>query len=129
MTLPVLEAYQRHVAARRKPDGMPLSRSTLEKAIVPLRGFSADESERPGVMLLSVVVLEPGEVDPARRALLRVGARITVPHAAVDRLVGGDAGPPEPPAPDVQQDHCPTCGSRLSARTRPTCSAARRSSS
>jgi integrase/recombinase XerD len=41
VTLPVLEAYQRHVAGRRKPDGMPLARSTQEKAIVPLRGFFA----------------------------------------------------------------------------------------
>lgn len=41
VTLPVLEAYQRHVAGRRKPDGMPLSRSTQEKAIVPLRLFFA----------------------------------------------------------------------------------------
>lgn len=41
VTLPVLEAYQRHVAARRKPDGMPLARSTQEKAIVPLRLFFA----------------------------------------------------------------------------------------
>jgi integrase/recombinase XerD len=41
VTLPVLEAYQRHVAARRKPDGTALARSTQEKAIVPLRLFFA----------------------------------------------------------------------------------------
>jgi Flp pilus assembly protein TadD len=33
---------------------------------VSVRAFS-DESERSGVMLLAVVLLEPGEVDGARR--------------------------------------------------------------
>lgn len=41
VTLPVLETYQRHVSLRRKPDGMPLSYSAQEKALVPLRGFFA----------------------------------------------------------------------------------------
>jgi len=39
VTLPVLEAYQRHVSLRRKPDGMPLSWSTQSKCLVPLRVF------------------------------------------------------------------------------------------
>ena len=39
VTLPVLEAYQRHVSLRRKPDGMPLAWSTQAKALVPLRVF------------------------------------------------------------------------------------------
>jgi integrase/recombinase XerD len=41
VTLPVLEAYQRHVALRRKENGMPLSFSTQHKALVPLRLFFA----------------------------------------------------------------------------------------
>jgi integrase/recombinase XerD len=41
VTLPVLEAYQRHVALRRKPDGLPLSFSTQHKALVALRLFFA----------------------------------------------------------------------------------------
>lgn len=39
VTLPVLEAYQRHVSLRRKADGMPLSFSTQAKHLVPLRVF------------------------------------------------------------------------------------------
>ena len=39
VSLPVLEAYQRHVFLRRKPDGMPLSYSAQMKALVPLRAF------------------------------------------------------------------------------------------
>lgn len=39
VSLSVLEAYQRHVFLRRKPDGMPLSYSAQVKALVPLRGF------------------------------------------------------------------------------------------
>lgn len=41
VTLPILEAYQRYVSLRRKPDGMPLSYSTQVKALVPLRLFFA----------------------------------------------------------------------------------------
>jgi len=41
VTLPVLEAYQRHVFLRRKPDGMPLSYSAQVKALIPLKGFFA----------------------------------------------------------------------------------------
>jgi integrase/recombinase XerD len=41
VTLPVLEAYQRHLYLRRKPDGAPLSYSAQVKALVPLRGFFA----------------------------------------------------------------------------------------
>ena len=41
VTLPVLEAYQRHVSLRRKPDGTPLSWSTQARALVPLRAFFA----------------------------------------------------------------------------------------
>jgi integrase/recombinase XerD len=41
VTLPVLEAYQRHVFLRRKRDGMPLSYSTQQKALVPVRLFFA----------------------------------------------------------------------------------------
>jgi integrase/recombinase XerD len=39
VTLPVLEAYQRHVSLRRKPDGTPLSWSTQARALVALRSF------------------------------------------------------------------------------------------
>ena len=39
VTLPVLEAYQRHVSLRRKSDGMPLSWSTQSKCLIPLRAF------------------------------------------------------------------------------------------
>ena len=39
VTLPVLEAYQRHVSLRRKPDGTPLSWSTQARALVALRAF------------------------------------------------------------------------------------------
>ena len=41
VTLPVLEAYQRHVSLRRKPDGTPLSWSTQARALVALRAFFA----------------------------------------------------------------------------------------
>jgi integrase/recombinase XerD len=41
VTLGVLEAYQRYVALRRKPDGMALSFSTQQKALVGLRLFFA----------------------------------------------------------------------------------------
>ena len=41
VTLPVLEAYQRHVGLRRKADGMPLAWSTQAKSLVPLRSFFA----------------------------------------------------------------------------------------
>ncbi len=41
VTLPVLEAYQRHVGLRRKPDGMPLAWSTQTKCLVPVRAFFA----------------------------------------------------------------------------------------
>ena len=41
VTLPVLEAYQRHISRRRKKDGMPLSWSTQSKCLVPLRVFFA----------------------------------------------------------------------------------------
>jgi integrase/recombinase XerD len=41
VTLAVLEAYQRHVFLRRKADGMPLSYSTQQKALVPVRLFFA----------------------------------------------------------------------------------------
>lgn len=61
--------------------------------------------------------------------IVRVGARISVPRAAVERLLAGGADAPESPPPPPQEDRCPTCGTRLSARMRPTCSAARRSSS
>jgi integrase/recombinase XerD len=39
VTLPVLEAYQRHVSLRRKPDGAPLSWSTQARPLVALRSF------------------------------------------------------------------------------------------
>jgi len=39
VTLPVLEAYQRHVHLRRKADGSPLAWSTQSKCIVPVRAF------------------------------------------------------------------------------------------
>jgi len=39
VTLPVLEAYQRHVSLRRKSDGTPLSWSTQSKCLIPLRVF------------------------------------------------------------------------------------------
>ena len=39
VTLPVLEAYQRHVSLRRKSDGTPLAWSTQAKCLVPLRAF------------------------------------------------------------------------------------------
>jgi integrase/recombinase XerD len=39
VTLPVLEAYQRHVSLRRKPDGTPLAWSTQARALVALRAF------------------------------------------------------------------------------------------
>ena len=39
VTLPVLEAYQRHVSLLRKPDGSPLSWSTQSRALVALRAF------------------------------------------------------------------------------------------
>jgi excisionase family DNA binding protein len=61
--------------------------------------------------------------------IVRVGARISVPRAAVDRLIAGGGDLPVATPPALHDDHCPTCGNRLSARTRPTCSAARRSSS
>lgn len=63
--------------------------------------------------------------------VVRIGARITVPRTAVEKLISGGAEQ-TPPAPGHGRphDHCPSCGDRLSsARTRPTCSAARRSSS
>lgn len=41
VTLPILETYQRHVTGRRKSDGMPLSHSSHQKAIIPLRLFFA----------------------------------------------------------------------------------------
>jgi integrase/recombinase XerD len=41
VTLPVLEAYQRHVAQRRKPDGMPLAWSTQASVLIPLKSFFA----------------------------------------------------------------------------------------
>lgn len=41
VTLPVLEAYQRHVSLRRKSDGMPLSWSTQSKCLAPVRVFFA----------------------------------------------------------------------------------------
>lgn len=71
--------------------------------------------------------------------VVRVGSQMRVPRAAVDRLLaqasedGSVAGYPAQLA-ELRENHggdanhCPTCGSRLSARTRPTCSAARRSS-
>lgn len=49
--------------------------------VVCMWAFS-DESERSGVMLLAVVLLEPGEVDAARRRmreLLRPGQRRVTP--------------------------------------------------
>ena len=39
VTLPVLEAYQRHVAAHRKPNGMPLAWSTQAQRLVHVRQF------------------------------------------------------------------------------------------
>jgi integrase/recombinase XerD len=39
VTLPVLEAYQRHVSLRRKSDGTPLAWSTQSRFLVPLRAF------------------------------------------------------------------------------------------
>jgi integrase/recombinase XerD len=39
VTLPVLEAYQRHTSLRRKPDGTPLSWSTQARPLVALRSF------------------------------------------------------------------------------------------
>jgi integrase/recombinase XerD len=39
VTLPALEAYQRHVAGHRKPTGMPLAWSTQAKHLIPLRLF------------------------------------------------------------------------------------------
>jgi integrase/recombinase XerD len=41
VTLAVLEAYQRHVSLRRKPDGTALSWSTQARALVALRAFFA----------------------------------------------------------------------------------------
>jgi integrase/recombinase XerD len=39
VTLPVLEAYQRHVSLRRKSDGTPLAWSTQARYLIPLRAF------------------------------------------------------------------------------------------
>ena len=39
VTLPVLEAYQRHVSLRRKADGTPLSVTTQLKRLTSLRVF------------------------------------------------------------------------------------------
>ena len=39
VTLPVLEAYQRHVSLRRKTDGTPLAWSTQAKFLIPVRVF------------------------------------------------------------------------------------------
>jgi len=39
VTLPVIETYQRHVAAHRKSTGMPLAWSTQAKHLIPLRLF------------------------------------------------------------------------------------------
>ncbi len=73
--------------------------------------------------------------------IVRIGARMSVPRAAVERLLTGapaddqDRTPRAPdesfghPTTEESEDHCPGCGSKLSASTRPTCSAARRSSS
>ena len=41
VTLPVLEAYQRHVSLLRKTNGMPLSWASQTQAIVPLKVFFA----------------------------------------------------------------------------------------
>lgn len=63
--------------------------------------------------------------------VVRIGARITVPRAAVEKLIScGGERPPRATRDDPRADHCSSCGASLSsARTRPTCSAARRSSS
>lgn len=39
VTRPVIEAYQRHLFWRRKPDGTPLSNQTQYSRIVPIRGL------------------------------------------------------------------------------------------
>lgn len=39
VTLPILEAYQRHVSLRRKTDGTPLAWSTQAKFLIPVRVF------------------------------------------------------------------------------------------
>jgi len=39
VTLPILEAYQRHVSLRKKSDGTPLAWSTQSKTLVPVRVF------------------------------------------------------------------------------------------
>ena len=48
VTLPVLEAYQRHVSLRRKSDGTPLSWSTQTKCLVAAAGVLLLVHARPG---------------------------------------------------------------------------------
>lgn len=62
--------------------------------------------------------------------VFRINGRLRIPRRAVDRLVEGSDpfGDAQPP---LAVDSCATCGvdvSAPSARRRPTCSAARRSS-
>lgn len=66
--------------------------------------------------------------------VVRIGRTIKIPRAGLERLIGGDpvSGWTESASivPALTEDgHCPSCGSSLPARIRPTCSAARRSSS
>lgn len=68
--------------------------------------------------------------------VVRIGSQMRVPKTAVQRLLGLRIDDPEQHersagavAATGDLDHCSSCGSRLAARTRPTCSAARRSSS
>lgn len=61
--------------------------------------------------------------------IVRVGARISVPRAAVDRLIVGGVDSPEPLAPTGLDGQCPTCGTRLFVSQGTPCSISRRSSS
>lgn len=74
VTLPMLEAYQRHVSLRRKSDGMPLAHSTQVKALVPLRTFFAwcTRSHRILYNPASEMVL-PRKEHPLPSATLNIG--------------------------------------------------------
>ena len=70
--------------------------------------------------------------------VVRVGATMRVPRAAVERMLSGDVTSREllrPPVPATPADrneaasYCSACGSAFPASSRPMCSAARRSSS
>jgi hypothetical protein len=140
--------HQIHAAASSSPGGKVGAQRGMAEVTrraghdLPRTSGSPVVRQSPPSANLLITISEAASLLGGRSDLplpiIRVGARMRVPRVAVERILGGElqTGVPAsvitlPTAGDVDQhaSYCAACGSRLAASSRPTCSAARRSSS